>query len=88
MTKQNTDKPKSTALAPYHPTPLALRGTPGSLEEYIRAANAAPLLSEEREKELAVKLRDHGDRERTYYLSLALSYFDCPSIPGLRTAVP
>ena len=77
MTKQNTDKPKSTALAPYHPTPLALRGTPGSLEEYIRAANAAPLLTEEREKELAVKLRDH-----------ALSYFDCPPILGVWAAVP
>ena len=78
MTKQNTDKPKSTALAPYHPTPLALRGTPGSLEEYIRAANAAPLLSEEREKELAVKLRDHGDLEAaseliTSHLRLVIS---------------
>ncbi len=78
MTTKNSDKPKSTALAPYRPTPLALRGTPGSLEEYIRAANAAPLLTEERERELAVRLRDHDDLDAaseliTSHLRLVIS---------------
>lgn len=78
MSTTNSEKPKSTALAPYHPTPLALRGTPGSLEEYIRAANAAPILSAEREKELALRLREHEDVEAaseliTSHLRLVIS---------------
>ena len=57
-------KGPSTALAPYKPTPLAIPDASlGSLEEYIRAANKAPILSAEREHELAVRLQEHGDME-------------------------
>lgn len=49
---------------PYKPTPLAIPDASlGSLEEYIRAANKAPILSAEREHELAVRLQEHGDME-------------------------
>ena len=55
---------EKTALAPYKPTPLAIPDASlGSLEEYIRAANKAPILSAEREHELAVRLQEHGDME-------------------------
>ena len=58
------EKKHSTALAPYRPTPLAIPDPGGnSLAEYIRAANRAPILTPEREHELAVRLRDEGDME-------------------------
>lgn len=56
-----TVKSSSRALAPYKPTPLALPQAPGDLEAFIRAANQAPILTPEREHELAVRLRDEGD---------------------------
>ena len=64
MTTDEKKKGPSTALAPYKPTPLAIPDASlGSLEEYIRAANKAPILSAEREHELAVRLQEHGDME-------------------------
>lgn len=55
---------KSTALAPYKPKPLAVPTTPvGTIDDYIRAANSAPILTPEKEKELALRLRDKGDME-------------------------
>ncbi len=64
MTTDEKKKSPSTALAPYKPTPLAIPDASlGSLEEYIRAANKAPILSAEREHELAVRLQEHGDME-------------------------
>lgn len=52
---------KTTALTPYKPKPLAIPDSLGNLEAFIRAANQAPILSPERERELAIKLRDEGD---------------------------
>lgn len=67
MTIETTDEKQqchSTALAPYKPTPLAIPDAGmGSLEEYIRMANKAPILSAEREHELAVRLQKNGDME-------------------------
>lgn len=63
MSKEEKKSP-STAIVPYRPKPLALlEDGLGTLEDYIRAANRAPLLTPEREHELAVRLRDTGDAE-------------------------
>lgn len=63
-TTEEKKKGPGTALAPYRPTPLAIPdASVGSIEEYIRAANRAPILTPEREKELAERLRDTGDME-------------------------
>lgn len=56
-------KPVSTALAPYKPTPLAIPDASSDLEAFIRAANKIPLLTPEREHELAVRYRDDQDLE-------------------------
>lgn len=60
---QEKKKP-STELTTYRPKPLALPNAHlGSLDDYIRFANSVPMLSEEKEHELAVRLRDTGDPE-------------------------
>lgn len=56
-------KPVSTALAPYKPTPLAIPDASSDLEAFIRAANKIPLLTPEREHELAIRYRDDQDLE-------------------------
>ncbi len=62
MPKTTDEKKKNSgALTVYKPTPLAPVTTGGGLEAYIRAANAAPILTAKKEKELAVRLRDTGD---------------------------
>ena len=50
---------------------LMLTGPIGSLDHYIQAVNAVPVLSAEEEHELAVRLRDHDDLDaaRTLVLS-------------------
>ncbi len=66
MTADNKEPKKKpcTALAPYKPTPLAIPDTGlGTLADFIRAANRAPILTPEREHELAVRLHDKGDME-------------------------
>lgn len=66
MTADNKEPKKKpcTALAPYKPTPLAIPDTgSGTLADFIRAANRAPILTPEREHELAVRLHDKGDME-------------------------
>lgn len=67
MTTETTEdqlQGHTTALTPYRPTPLAIPdASAGSLEEYIRLANKAPILTAEREHELAVRLQEHGDME-------------------------
>lgn len=79
MRETKEKKVPGTQLAPYKPTPLALRGpTTGSIEDYIRAANAVPVLTPEKERELAIKLRDEGDMEAasqlvTSHLRLVIS---------------
>ena len=76
MTTDEKKKSPSTALAPYKPTPLAIPDASlGSLEEYIRAANKAPILSAEREHELAVRLQEHGDMEAAG--ELVMSHRSC-----------
>ena len=56
--------PEHGSCPPTNRAPLAIPDASlGSLEEYIRAANKAPILSAEREHELAVRLQEHGDME-------------------------
>jgi len=50
----------TTALALRHHE-LALAGPLGSLDRYIQAANAIPMLTADEERELAVRLHDHDD---------------------------
>jgi RNA polymerase sigma-32 factor len=58
----------STALTLGHPRlPVAT----GDLNSYIRAAYAMPMLSEQEEYQLAVRLRDHGDIQAAQQLILA-----------------
>lgn len=93
MTADNKDPKKKpcTALAPYKPTPLAIPDTgSGTLADFIRAANRAPILTPEREHELAVRLHDKGDMEAAGELimsHLPASDFYCPSVSRLRTSV-
>ena len=52
----------SAALVPYRANvPALLPPSLGDIDAYIRAANAAPVLSAEEEHSLAVKLRDEND---------------------------
>ncbi len=67
MSKEDTTKARkkpSTELTLYKPTPLAtITSGSGSLNDYLRVAKAAPILSPEKERELALRLRDYGDTE-------------------------
>ncbi|MCD8339873.1 MAG: RNA polymerase sigma factor RpoH [Burkholderiales bacterium] len=59
---QEKKRPSSRSLTIYKPAPLVPASTgSGSLDEYIRMAKLAPVLSPERERELALLLRDKGD---------------------------
>ncbi len=51
--------------------PLNLTAPTQSLEGYIQAVNRIPALSAEEERELAVRLRDHGDVDAARRLILA-----------------
>ena len=56
------------ALIPHNNSlPLAV----GNLDHYIRAAHAVPMLSEEEERHLALRLRDHEDVEAAQRLILS-----------------
>lgn len=60
------------ALVPYQKANVpAVIPQLGDLEAFIRAANAAPILSVEEEHSLAVKLRDKGDLEAAQRLILS-----------------
>jgi RNA polymerase sigma-32 factor len=50
---------------------LMLAGPLGSLDQYIQAVGATPMLSAEEEKALAVRLRDQGDLEAARVLVLS-----------------
>lgn len=50
---------------------LTIPAMSGSLESYIQAANAIPLLSPEEENDLARRLRDHGDISAAQQLTLS-----------------
>ena len=61
--KNEETKPRSSAaLVPYRANvPALLPPSLGDIDAYIRAANAAPVLTPEEEHSLAVKLRDEND---------------------------
>ncbi len=63
MNLQGEDIPSSgRALVPYKaPKTPALTGGLGDLESFLRAAEQAPMLTAERERELALSLRDKND---------------------------
>jgi RNA polymerase sigma-32 factor len=60
----------STALA-IRRAELMLAGPLGSLDHYIQAANAIPVLSAEEERELATRLREHNDLDAAKRLVLS-----------------
>ena len=60
----------TTALAPRQPE-LMLSGPLGSLDQYIHAANAIPVLTAEQERALAIRFRDANDLEAARSLVLA-----------------
>ncbi len=60
----------TTALA-IRPTELMLAGPLGSLDHYIQAANAIPVLSAEEEFELAARLRETNDLDAARRLVLS-----------------
>ena len=60
----------TTALA-MRPTELMLAGPLGSLDHYIQAAHAIPVLSAEEERELATRLRDMNDLDAAKRLVLS-----------------
>jgi RNA polymerase sigma-32 factor len=60
----------STALAP-RPAELMLAGPLGSLDHYIQAANAIPVLSADEERALATRLREANDLDAAKRLVLS-----------------
>ena len=60
----------TTALA-MRPTELMLAGPLGSLDHYIQAAHAIPVLSAEEERELATRLRETNDLDAAKRLVLS-----------------
>ena len=60
----------TTALAT-RPAELMLAGPLGSLDHYIQAANAIPVLTAEEEFELATRLREHNDLDAARRLVLS-----------------
>jgi RNA polymerase sigma-32 factor len=60
----------TTALALRH-SDLMLTGPVGSLDQYIQAVNAVPMLSAEEEHELATRLREHDDLDAARKLVLS-----------------
>ena len=60
----------STALAT-RPAELMLAGPLGSLDHYIQAANAIPVLTAEEEFALATRLRDTNDLDAARRLVLS-----------------
>src|SRR5690554_6013750 len=60
----------TTAVALRHSDTM-LVGPIGSLDHYIQAVNAVPMLSAEEEQELATRLRDHNDLDAARKLVLS-----------------
>lgn len=62
----------STAIVPYRSSvPALIPDANSSLEDYIRAVNAAPVLSEREEYLLAVRLRDFNDAQAAQELIIS-----------------
>ncbi len=74
MTSTSLRKPAQTALVPYRQKsrlPALPTGNLGNLDAYIKAANLAPILTAEQERELAVRMRDHNDVEAAQELIIS-----------------
>lgn len=64
MTSNSLRKPIQTALVPYRKRTQLPALTPGdlrNLDAYIKAANSAPVLTAEEERNLAIRMRDYND---------------------------
>lgn len=64
MTSNSLRKPIQTALVPYRKRtqlPALTPGDLGNLDAYIKAANSAPVLTAEEERNLAIRMRDYND---------------------------
>lgn len=64
MTLNSLRKPIQTALVPYRKRtqlPALTPGDLGNLDAYIKAANSAPVLTAEEERNLAIRMRDYND---------------------------
>lgn len=64
MTSNSLRKPIQTALVPYRKgtqLPALTPGDLGNLDAYIKAANSAPVLTAEEERNLAIRMRDYND---------------------------
>lgn len=64
MTSNSLRKPIQTALVPYRKRtqlPALTPGDLGNLDAYIKAANSAPVLTAEEERNLAIHMRDYND---------------------------
>ena len=64
MTSNSLRKPIKTALVPYRKRtqlPALTPGDLGNLDAYIKAANSAPVLTAEEERNLAIRMRDYND---------------------------
>lgn len=64
MTSNSLRKPIQTALVPYRKRtqlPALTPGDLGNLDAYIKAANSAPVLTVEEERNLAIRMRDYND---------------------------
>ncbi|MCF0253359.1 MAG: RNA polymerase sigma factor RpoH [Duodenibacillus sp.] len=69
--KPRARRASSGALVPYKSNVPAVIPSLGDLEAFIRAANAAPLLSQAEETALAIRLRDHNDLQAAQQLILS-----------------
>lgn len=71
-TDDKKQKPTSTALAPYKAPPVpTVIGPLGDIQAFLHAAENAPVLTPEQERELAISLRDHGDLQAAHQLILS-----------------
>ena len=64
MTSNSLRKPIQTALVSYRKRtqlPALTPGDLGNLDAYIKAANSAPVLTAEEERNLAIRMRDYND---------------------------
>lgn len=64
MTSNSLRKPIQTTLVPYRKRtqlPALTPGDLGNLDAYIKAANSAPVLTAEEERNLAIRMRDYND---------------------------
>lgn len=64
MTSNSLRKPIQIALVPYRKRtqlPALTPGDLGNLDAYIKAANSAPVLTAEEERNLAIRMRDYND---------------------------